>query len=190
VVFTLGKLKPTGGSLYGHVFENKATGLPRDLYWSLTIDFAELEMNGETWTPSLTAEWIVWPARRWVDLDGLGLADVRKPKLTEASFYGFGEHQQGDLRALNLTRGRGPAFKAQVELVLDLVDDHGRRHRGVRIEATSRIVFDGIYVLPDNLSPRPDSAKKAQAVVAKFLEPDTLEPPVWDRFRYVLAPKT
>ena len=189
MAFTLGKLKPVGGSLYGHVFENRATRVPRDLYWSLTIEFAEIDMGYETWTPSLTAEWIVFPARRWLDLDGLGLADVRKPKLIEASVYAFGEHQLGDLRDLSLTRGRGPAFKAHVELVLDLVDDEGRVQRGARIEATQRLDFDGILVLPDNLSPKPNSAKKAQAVVAKFLDTDTLEPPVWDEFRYVFAPK-
>jgi hypothetical protein len=32
-------LIPSGGQIYCHIFENERTGLPRKLFWSITITF-------------------------------------------------------------------------------------------------------------------------------------------------------
>ena len=52
------ELTPTGGNMDCHVFENALTGMPRDLYWSVTIEFAPLKYAGETWNPTCTVEWL------------------------------------------------------------------------------------------------------------------------------------
>jgi len=45
------------------------------------------------------------------------------------------------------------------------------------------------HVVTDNLFPKPDTADEAARVVDQFLRSDDFEPPMRDRFRYVLSPQ-
>jgi hypothetical protein len=36
------KLVPSGGQIYCHIFENRRTGLKRNLFWSITVDFKSI----------------------------------------------------------------------------------------------------------------------------------------------------
>ena len=35
-------LVPSGGQIYCHIFENRRTGLKRNLFWSITVDFKSI----------------------------------------------------------------------------------------------------------------------------------------------------
>jgi hypothetical protein len=180
-------LKPSGGTLYGHVFENTSTGAPRSLYWSVNIGFSPVVLDGATWEVSMSCEWIVWPARRWLDLDGASLSSVRIPDLVEASFY-IAEHHTGTVTALSLRRRTGASFDVTAGLTVDIDLPDGTALPDAKILADTTITFDGIYVLPNNLVPKPNTPELATAALAPFLSPADFTEPRWDRFRYVFEP--
>jgi hypothetical protein len=188
MTFPLRKLRSVGGSLYGHVFENRLTGLPRGLYWSLALQFAAIKHQGESWETSVAAEWLVWPVGRWHDLDGADLARLAKPELAEASFY-LAEHQAGRLERLSLSRSGEKAFKVELSLTFDLVEPNGRIVRSSRLDAAGTIAFDGIYVIPENLAPKPRTPGAAAKVASEFIDIGDFEEPTWEQFKYVFPPK-
>jgi hypothetical protein len=188
MAFPVRELSSAGGSLFGHVFENRLTEVRRDLYWSLSLDFSAMEYEGESWQTSVAAEWLVWPVRRWYDLDGMDLEKLSKPELAEASFY-LAQHHAGRLERLDLSRTGETAFKVNLSLVCDLVEPNGAIASGTRIDAAGMITFDGVYVIPDNLAPKPRTEDEAVAATSEFIDTGDFERPVWERFKYVLAPK-
>src|SRR6266478_5239232 len=101
--FPVQELRPAGGELYAHVFENPSVGVSRNLFWNLRVEFAPVELDGEERDCSLACEWLVWPIRRWTDLSGLGIADVLHPEQVETSFY-LAEHSPARLHELRVTR--------------------------------------------------------------------------------------
>jgi hypothetical protein len=56
--FPTGSLIPSGGDIYCHVFENKHTGLARNLFWSITITFEPIQYGDNEFQCSMTCEWI------------------------------------------------------------------------------------------------------------------------------------
>lgn len=180
-------LKSSGGTLYGHVFENAKTGAPRNLYWSISIDFLPVLLDGARWDASMSCEWLVWPVQRWQDLDGAGLSSVRLPDSVEASFY-IAEHHLGLISAISLRRRTGALFDVTASLTVDIELPDGTIVSGAEIHAAATATFEGIYVLPGNLSPQPNTPALAKAALAPFLSLADFAEPKWDRFRYVFEP--
>jgi hypothetical protein len=42
-------LRPVGGKIYAHVFENTRTGVPRNLFWGLYVAFEAVRIDGDDW---------------------------------------------------------------------------------------------------------------------------------------------
>lgn len=184
----LEELEPTGGELYAHVFENAATGLPRRLYWCLHVDFAPLQDGGELWTCSFGIEWMQWPVRRWSEVSGLGLAELHEPRLVESSLYVF-EHHPAKLERLHLERRDGARFELSVAAVVPFATG-GLTMTDLRLETRVELDFGGVVIVPDNLWPKPASAREAAAVAAEHLSLDDLTEPELDGHRYVLRPRS
>ena len=180
-------LKPSGGTLYGHVFENAKTGAPRDLYWSIGIDFLPVVLDGASWDASMSCDWLVWPVRRWQDLDGADLASARLPGFVEGSFY-IADHHTGVISAISLRRRTGALFDVTASLTVDIELPDGTLVADAEIHGAATAIFEGIYVLPDNLSPKPNTPALAKAALAPFLSLEDFAEPKWDRFRYVFEP--
>jgi hypothetical protein len=183
----LSNLQAVGGELYAHVFENARTGLPQSLYWSVTIAFEPVVIAGSPWETSMTCEWLAWPIRRWTQLDGRSLDEVLELDLVETSFY-LAEHQLGSASRLQFRRSDGAKFDVAFEMEFDLVLPDGGNLRGVTVKGTTSVPFDGVYVLPKNLSRSPDTEVLATDALAEFLNPADFHPASWDRFRYVFSP--
>ena|SRR5688572_7239900 len=58
------------------------------------------------------------------------------------------------------------------------------------LRARSSVRFDGIYLLPANLTEKPDTAAKAIAALLECMSPADFEAPRCDRFRYVFQPRS
>jgi len=182
-------LTPAGGHCYAHLFENHRTGLPRNLYWSFTIDFADLIIDGERATPSLSVEWLVIPLRDWSDLVGIHRServrqDVAGP---EASFYLF-EHHAADEFELRVrgwrqarghdSRNRDPIeFNVEASLVVDIVGIDDIPQREHHVGGAAWVTFDGVVVRPDNLTPRPESNNMIREVLRPYIDPGCLAEP-------------
>ena len=181
-------LVTSGGEIYGHVFENPKVGVARDLYWNVRVEFEPVQFDGDDWECSLAVEWLTWPVRRWRDLNGMGLGQVRLRDSTECSFYLYAQHHPATFRHFKL-RESGPAiFEADFSAIADVHDGRGRRH--FEVSGKCDLKFAGIVVVTDNLSSKPATSEDARMAVAEFLALDDLADPLSEQWRYVLEPLT
>lgn len=49
---------PVSGTISGHLFENQNTGVKRDIYWSIEVEFDEFDLGGNQEQPLFQVEWI------------------------------------------------------------------------------------------------------------------------------------
>ena len=179
-------LQPSDGEIYGHLFENSATGLKRGVYWNASVDFEPVMLDGEEQDCSLAIEWLTLPVRRWRDLDGMELARVTQPDLLECSLYLFEEHHLATLRRLQLRTTGLFSFEADFSAIADVDDGSGRRL--FEISGRCDLTFTSIIVVPSNLQPAPASELEVQAALVKFISLQDLSPPLFEGWRYVLEP--
>lgn len=177
------RFKAFGGSIQGHLFENPRTNTERNLYWILRVDFKPVRLRWRRWDSSLGCEWLVWPLRRIDDLGEMDLARALIPDEIECTVYLAEEHHWAAIRSLKLRPyGRD-------SLMLDAVVETGFRADGVKINDTIKVRcplrFEGIAVIPENLSPSPRTPEEAEAALSQFIALDGLAPPRWEGFKYV-----
>ena len=113
--FPASELRASGGEIYCMVFENKNTGLARNLFWSLTLNF---EPVGQESYVSMTCDWIPWKLRRWKELDGVKLASQYGEDGIEGSFY-VCEHDLMENVSLSLQYVRENLFRLEMEMTVD-----------------------------------------------------------------------
>lgn len=68
--FLISSARDRRGELYGHLFENVSTDVPRGLFWNFSLPCAPIAWEGEEWECSVLCEWLQWPVRDWTSLDG------------------------------------------------------------------------------------------------------------------------
>lgn len=181
-------LIPTTGEIYGHVFENPKVGVPRDLYWNARIEFEPVQLDGEDWDCSLAVEWLTWPVRRWRELDGMGLDQVRLRNFPEGSFYLFSEHHPAIFRRFMLRQKRPAVFEADFSAIADVNDGSGKRL--FEVLGKCELEFAGIIVVTENLASKPSTPADTRKAVSEFLALDDLDDPLSEQWRYVLRPLT
>ena len=184
-----GRLVCTGGELYAHVFENQRADTERQLFWCLCLECRSIRWKQKERDVCLLIEWLTWPVRNWRELDGMSLAEVLSPESVEASFY-FLEHNKVRLDELTLGRVVGASIDVVACGAFDLVgfDEFDGEDLEFRIQGTVR--FPGVYVIPDELDPKPTTPAEVERTVRDFIDTDDLEAPVWEQgFRFVLAPR-
>lgn len=179
-------LQPSAGEIYGHVFENPAMGVRRDLYWNASVDFQPVLLDGEEWDCSLAIEWLTWPLRHWRDLHGAGLSKLRHPEMVECSLYLFAQHHPASLHHLEL-RKSGPAiFEADFSAIADVDDGSGPKL--LNVSGRCNLTFTSIIVVASNLQPKPNSALEALAAAAEFTAMEDLKEPRSEDWRYLFEP--
>src|SRR5437868_1197374 len=108
-------LVPSGGENYAHIFENKTTGVGRNLFWSITVDFQPIQYGGDEFSCSMTCEWIAWPLRDWRELDGRELDVDYGENGVESSFY-MGRHDLATHATVSLRRRRDNIFSVKMDM--------------------------------------------------------------------------
>ena len=122
-MFPAEKLVAAGGEIYCHLFENPRTGLPRNVYWSVTIDFHPMEYDGTRFKRcSMTCEWLTWPLRDWRQLEGRSLDLKHGDGGSELSFY-LWEHHPGISTRLRIGARDGARFAVEMDMVVDFTGD-------------------------------------------------------------------
>jgi hypothetical protein len=176
------------GSISAHVFENISMGVQRSLFWSVTLPCSAVEWEGDECATSLTCEWLRWPIRNWICLDGAALESVVAPREAECSFY-FSEHHPVAVSSLKLTRIQGTTrFHVAIAGVLDLEGYGDLDTKGYEIAVQGEATLENLIVVPGNLFPKPGDPVAARTVLGEFIDVSNLSAPEWDRFRYVFAP--
>lgn len=174
-----GAEKPSA-TLYGHLFENKVTGLPRRVYWAIEFDLSRAASDPKS--PQLAqVEWLSWDVERWSDLTGNSSSTLDAAVQPEASVYVDGEHVECRLADIQLRSREGDRILVHARLV----PLGGATLQP--IEVTEWAKFDGIFVQPSVIGAEAHTAELATEALGPFLAADDLAPPRWDRFRYVFA---
>jgi hypothetical protein len=74
-------------------------------------------------------------------------------------------------------------------MVFDVADASGSIPSGTRVDAAGVVTFEGLFVVPDNLTTKPASTADAIAVVSPFIDVQDFDEPVWQQFKFVFPPK-
>lgn len=182
-------LKPKGGEIYAHIFENSRTGLSRGLFWSFSIEFEPLLYDEDEFDCSMTCEWLRWPIRNWHDLEGKRLEAAYGDNGIEASFYMSSHYVAKSVRLQVLNRSAA-TFRVLLAMTVDF---HGYvgddRNPEMPVAAEFDIPFTGLIIVPENLFPKPSTVEEAKEVARGFVDIDRYERPERDRHRYVLRPR-
>lgn len=174
------------GELYGHLFENVSTGVPRGLFWNFSLPCAPIAWEGEEWECSVLCEWLQWPVRDWTSLDGATLRTSSAHASVECSIY-FTEHHPVRLEALSVSRIADSArFNIALSGAFDLKGYGELDAQNIPLFLHGEVDFDGVVVVPGNLFPRPCNPADVIRLVEPLLSVCNLGEPEWDRFRYVL----
>lgn len=146
---SLNSLRPVAGSFYGHLFENRLTGVPLGIYWNFIVEFEPLiDDDGDEWPCSASFDWITWPVRSWHKLDGCSLETSQHILQPEVSLYAFSRHQPATHAAFALTSKEDARFWFNGWVQLDLEDLEGDVTEGLKIPISVPLDFTGLIVVP------------------------------------------
>jgi hypothetical protein len=182
---SVSELSATRATLWGHLFEKAATGLPRDVYWGIRVELEPLEVDGSEWPTSLAVEWLRFPVRSW-----RALADTPPVlDLAETSLY-CAYHQDAQLVHLSLAAQSETSFDLSLTVRATLeVPGLGPLPEG-ELALTMPATLEEVIVVRDNLFPKPSSPAEAAEALGRFLDPEEFEPAVYEGFRYVFRPRS
>jgi hypothetical protein len=169
--FPANRLRPAGGTIFAHVFENAATGIARDLFWSFSMRFRRLSCKGQFISPSATIEWIRVPIRRWQDLSEFSRAARYGHDGAEASFYVWSHECASRWRLAVLDRVEA-RFLVRMELHdIDFTGWDGTdadSHLGVAGETW--LNFRRLLIPRDDLVPKVNTIEEARDAGERFLD--------------------
>lgn len=177
--------KEQRGVLYGHLFENAVVGLPRNLYWNLSLPCSPVAWGGDEWVCSFQCEWLRWRVSDWTDLDGAALSNLEELDSVQCSLY-LSSHHPIRLESLSLQRlPDSTKFVVQLSGAFDLHGYDELDGQNIPLKLHGEVNFEGIVVVPENFSPKPSQAEEIARLVDPFISRSNLDEPKWDRFRYV-----
>jgi hypothetical protein len=182
-------LVPSGGQIYCHIFENRRTGLRRNLFWSITVDFKPIRYGDERFTCSMTCEWIAWSMRDWRELDEKQIDLDFGEDGIESSFY-MTKHDIATHTRLSLHQRRRNVFGVKVDMMVDFHGYYGGdENPAMPVHAEVDLAFIGLLVIPANLSPKPTTPAKLKKVASHFVDLAAYkEPEPWMTHGFIFRP--
>jgi len=188
VTFPANQLRPIGGEIYCHIFENQLTGVTRDAYWSVTIDFAPLVYGKDTFRCNAMVEWLQLGNGDFRNIAQLRI-NLPDASHAEASFY-MTEHDNASSTSMLLSYIDNDRFRVELEMIVDF---HGYvggdANPAMRVEASTELQFTGLIVVPGNLDPKPTDEVAVIRTASQFLDLSGYDPPLKQGFRYLFRPK-
>ena len=170
-------LAPKGGEMYCHIFENSSTGLVRNLFWSITVEFEPVQYGENEFSCAMTCEWIPWPVRNWRELDGRRLVADYGEHGVESSFYTT-QHDIGTRTELALFHRKANLFAVKMDMLVDYRGYYGGDDNpAMAVHAEVDVPFIGLLIIPDNLSPKPATPSQLQSVASQFVDLSSYEAP-------------
>lgn len=161
------ELRPVGGSWNGLLFENPISGYPLALSWTFSIEFAEVDRDYGSVSPSLSIDWVPSAASSWNEMVGQSFRGRSFADPIETSLYFF-EHYRFDHVDL--------AIESQT---LDELTVHAAAGGDIdglglaEVSARAALSFAGIYVQTEATGVDTDAAA---ALLARFVDIDALQP--------------
>jgi hypothetical protein len=190
-------LKAKGGDLYANIFENDLAGIPRSLFWSVSMDFAPMQYEGSKFVCGMTIDWLNWTMRDWRELEGATLDVVYNddgtvksgPNGVEASFY-MTAHDPALRFHLKLNQRRGLKFKTSLKMVVDFHGyAGGDENPEMLVKGTTDIDYRGVIIVKDNLSPAVKTKAKVLDIASQFIDLSAYLDPIDEEWRWLFPPK-
>jgi hypothetical protein len=182
------EFEAVNGQIYAHVFENRTTGVPLGLYWNMYAECGAIEVGGEEWPVGVSCDWLQWPISNWRELDGVALRNGGVIIEPQYSVY-IAEHHPAQISSFLLSRASGANnFNIAVSGRFTLSGFGSADGENLEFSLRGVVDFGGVFVLPDNVFPKPACPEDAENLVKKFISTQNLAAPEWDRFRYILKP--
>ena len=173
--FPASHLVPCRARLWALVFENPQAKVPLDLWWSLSVEFAAIMLDGNSLDCNLTADWVRLPGvRDWRALDGVHVSGGMD--IVNASFY-TEEHGPVVRSAVWIDRRHGATFRLRWSAVVDLSgwgDPHLEPTTTVNIDVPAD--FDGVFIYQGLLETESDTERAANRLASQFIDLKTLGP--------------
>jgi hypothetical protein len=116
------------------------------------------------------------------------LSDTTGAIAPEVSLYLFATHQPADGLELFVQHKRLERFIVRAKVALNLETPDGELLSNFIVEAETEATLNGLFVVPDNIVPKPDSAEKASKALETFVDLSEYSAPSFDRFRWALRP--
>lgn len=187
--FPSNALVPSSGEIYCHIFENRNTGLDRNLFWSITVDFQPFLHEDVEFSCSTTCEWIAWPLRDWKELDQRQLDVDYGENGIESSFY-MSRHDIATHTKLSLRQKQNNVFRVSLDMVVEFLGYFGGdEDHAMPIHAEVDVPFIGLLVIPDNLFPKPSSPNDLRKVASQFVDLSAYEgPEPWKSHGFIFRP--
>ena len=111
------------------------------------------------------------------------------PTSVECSVY-FTAHHPVRLDSLSVRRvAHATRFAIELSGSFDLQGYGELDAQNIPLVLRVEVDFDGVFVVPGNLFPKPADPTDVIRLVEPFLSVSNLGEPEWDRFRYVLRAK-
>ena len=188
MTFPVDQLQPIGGEIYCHIFENHLTGVSRDAYWSVTVDFAPLVYGKDSFRCNAMVEWLQLGNRDYRNIvkHKINLPDGSH---AEASFY-LTEHENASSTSMCLSCVDSDRYQVELNMIVDFHEYlGGDANPAMRVAASTELVFTGLIVVPGNLDPKPADETAVISTASEFLELSRFDPPLVQGFRYLFRPK-
>jgi hypothetical protein len=188
MMFPSESLIPSGGEIYCHVFENKYTGLARNLFWSITITFEPIQYGANEFQCSMTCEWITWPIRDWRALDGRRIDVNYGENGVESSFYTI-RHDFGTHTKLSLRHRVEDWFTVSISMTVDFLGFYGGdENPEMMVSAEAELPFTGLIITAENLHPKPVNVAELERVASEFVDLSAFREPERRNHGFVLRP--
>lgn len=175
------------GEIHAHLFENREAGVPRGLYWNLHLQCEPVMSGGEVWDCSFAVEWMALDVDRFDALAGVTLARMRDADAIEASLY-IGEHHDVALDRLAFDAVDGGRVRVRAAGTVRIEGFDDLDVDACRFELDCDVAFDGVFVVPGNLFPKPGSLSEARDALSPYFDVATLDAGEFQRFKYVFPP--
>ena len=189
MAFPANQLVATGGELSSHVYENRSTSVPRDLYWSASLNFAPLNYCGESLECSATVEWLRIPNRNFRDINQTRIKFGEDDPISEASFY-MSRHDVARTAMMTLSYLDDDRFRLALEMTVDFLGyDEGDENPNLYVTGEADVTYTGLIIVPDNLSPKPTTETDVLGIAEAFADLDCYQKPIHQGFRYLLPPQ-
>jgi hypothetical protein len=175
--FPSSELRASGGQIYAQIFENRHSNFPRQLLWDVSVKFEPVRYGGEDFTASLACGFIPWNFRDWRALAGASFEKQDQKRGAWAGTFYTGDHNPAHAVRLRLETRKGERFHVTIEMRVDLPEyDHFDQKHEARVAASLEIPFVGLYVVPENLFPKPTTLTDVQNVAAEFVDLGLYQP--------------
>src|SRR5262245_12823699 len=162
------QLRPASASIVAVLFENSHTGLKRDVFWRVEIEFEPMQYRDFNLHCNVQCEWLRLGLRDWRDLNGVRVQGG--PHEIESSFYTV-EHDLAIWSELAFTTVGGTRFRVEYAGLIDFrgLDESDADPR-LPVRAQLEASFEGILIPPAFIRSEDDPCSQAAAMLVPFVD--------------------